>query len=41
MYTIYQVHQAAFPIFQDDNARPHRVRIVTDSLEQEGIKNLQ
>ena len=38
---VYPHFQAARPIFQDDNARPHRARIVTDSLAQEGIENLQ
>ena len=37
----FQAHQAARPIFQDDNVHPHRARIVTDSLAQEGIENLQ
>ena len=27
--------------FQDDNARPHRARVVTDSLAQEEIETLQ
>ena len=37
----FRAHQAARPIFQDDNAHPHRAHIVTDSLAQEGIENLQ
>ena len=41
VYRHFQAHQAARPIFQDDNARPHRARIVTDSLAQERIENLQ
>ena len=41
MYPHFQVHQAARPIFQDDNTRPHRACIVTDSLAHEGIENLQ
>ena len=41
VYPHFRVHQAARPIFQDDNARPHSARIVTDSLAQEGIENLQ
>ena len=41
MYPHFRVHQAARPIFQDDNARPHRVRIVTDSLTQKRIENFQ
>ena len=36
-----RAHHAARPIFQDDNARPHRARIVTDSLAKEEIENLQ
>ena len=38
---IYRAHQAARLIFQDDNAHPHRARIVTDSLAQEEIETLQ
>ena len=41
MYPHFRAHQAAHPIFQDDNDRPHRARIVTDSRAQEGIENLQ
>ena len=41
VYPHFRAHQAARPLFQDDNARPHRARIVTDSLAQEGIDNLQ
>ena len=41
MYLHFRAHQAARPIFQDDNARPHRAHIVTDSFAQEGIENLQ
>ena len=41
MYPHFWAHQAARPIFQDDNTRPHRARIVTDYLAQEGIENLQ
>ena len=41
MYPHFRAHQAARPIFDDDNARPHRACIVTDSLTQEGIENLQ
>ena len=41
VYPHFLAHQAARPIIQDDNARPHRARIVTDSLAQEGIENLQ
>ena len=37
VYPHFRAHQTARPIFQDDNARPHRARIVTDSLAQEGI----
>ena len=37
----FQAHQVAHPIFQDDNVHPHRACIVTDSLEQEGIEDLQ
>ena len=37
----FQAHQAARPIFQADNVHPHRERIVTDSLAQEGIEDLQ
>ena len=37
MYPHFRAHQTARPIFQDDSARPHRARIVTDSLAQEGI----
>ena len=40
VYPHFRAHQAARPLFQDDNARPHRARIVTDSLAQEGIENL-
>ena len=41
VYPHFRAHQAACPIFQDENARPHRARIVTDSPAQEGIKDLQ
>ena len=41
VYPHYRAHQTARPIYQDDNARPHGARIVTDSLAQEGIENLQ
>ena len=41
VYPHFRAHHAARPIFQDDNARPRRARIVTDSLAQEGIKDLQ
>ena len=41
VYPHFRAHQAARPIFQDDNARPHRACIVTDSLAQEGMENLQ
>ena len=41
VYPHFRAHQAVCPIFQDDNARPHRAYIVTDSLAQEGIENLQ
>ena len=41
VYLHFRAHQAARPIFQDKNARPHRARIVTHSLVQEGIENLQ
>ena len=41
VYPDFRAHQAARPIVQDDNACPHRARIVTDSLAQEGIENLQ
>ena len=41
LYPLFRAHQAARPIIQDDNARPHSARIVTDSLAQEGIDNLQ
>ena len=37
----FRAYQATRPIFQDDNARPHKARIVTDSLAKEGIENLQ
>ena len=40
VYPHCRAHQTVRPIFQDDNARPHRARIVTDSLAQEGIENL-
>lgn len=40
VYPHFRAHQAARPIFQDDNARPHRARVVTDSLAQEGIDKL-
>ena len=40
VYPHFRAHQAARPVFQDDNARPHWARIVTDSLSQEGIENL-
>ena len=41
VYPHSRAHQAACLIFQDNNARPHRACIVTDSLVQEGIENLQ
>ena len=41
VHPYFRAHQAACPIFQDDNACPHRARIFTDSLAQEGIENLQ
>ena len=41
VYPHFRAHQAARPIFQDDNARLYRACIVTDSLVQEGIENLQ
>ena len=41
VYPHFRAHQAARPIFQDDNAHPHRLRIVTDSLAQEEIENLR
>ena len=41
VYPHFQAHQAAHLIFQDDNVLPHRARIVTESLGQEGIGNLQ
>ena len=41
VYPHFRAHQAACSIFQDKNARPHRACIVTDSLTQEGIENLQ
>ena len=28
------------PTFQDDNARPHRARIVTDYVQQQGLQTL-
>jgi transposase len=31
---------ATRPIFMDDNARPHRARIVTDYLRQEKIETI-
>ena len=40
VYPHFRAHQAARPVFQDDNARPHWARIVTDSLAKEGIENL-
>ena len=40
LYPHFRAHQAARPIFQDDNARSHRARTVRDSLAQEGIENL-
>ena len=39
VYPHFRAHQAARPVLQD-NAHPHRARIVTDSLAQEGIENL-
>ena len=41
VYLHFRAHQAACPIFQDDNAPPHSARIVTDSLAQEGFEKLQ
>ena len=41
VYPHFRAHQAARPIFQDDIARPHRARVITDSLAQEGIEKLQ
>ena len=41
VYPHFRAHQPARTIFQDGNARPHRARIVADSLAQEGIENLQ
>ena len=41
VYPHFRAHQAARPTFQDDNARPHSARIVTDSLAQEGFEKLQ
>ena len=41
VYPHFRAQQAARPIFQDGNAHPYRARIVTDSLAQEGIENLQ
>ena len=41
VYPHFRAHQAARPIFQDDNACPHRAHIIIDSLAQEGIENLQ
>ena len=41
VYPLFRAHQAARPIFQDYSARPHTVRMVSDSLAQEGIENLQ
>ena len=41
MHPNFRAHQAAHPIFQDGIALPHRARMVTDSLAQEGIENLQ
>ena len=40
VYPHFRAHQAARPIFQDDNVHTHRARIVTNSLVQEGIENL-
>ena len=37
VYPHYRAHQAAHPVFQDDNARPHRARVVTESLAQEAV----
>ena len=41
VYLHFRSHHAAHPIFQDDNARPHRARVVTESFAQEGIEKLQ
>ena len=41
VYSHFRAHQAAHPIFHDDNARPHRPHSFTDSLALEGIENLQ
>ena len=41
VYPHFQAHQAARPISQGDNARPHRACIVKDYLVQVGIENLQ
>ena len=41
VYPHFRAHQAAHPIFQDDNARPHRARVVTDFLVQEGNEKFQ
>ena len=41
VYPHFRAHQAARPIFQDDNARPHRARVVTDFLVQKGNEKFQ
>ena len=41
VYPHLQAHQAAHPIFQDDNACPYRACVVIDSLAQKGIEKLQ
>ena len=41
VYPHFRAHQAARPILQDGNTRPHRTCIITDSLAQEGIADLQ
>ena len=41
VYPPFRAHQAARPILQDDNARPHRARVVTDSFAQEGVEKHQ
>ena len=40
VYPHFHAQSAACPVFQNDNARPHRTRIVKDSMTQEGIGTL-
>ena len=38
VYPHFRAHQAARPIFQDDYARQHRARIITDLLHRRGLR---